>query len=69
MQEEVGQAVTLAEARAHIGDGVTYRAEGELAEDGVITSVSGRFVFVRYGTTRTSAATDPADLTPLAAKP
>ena len=58
-------SVTIDEARGHIGDRVAYRpARSALpAEDGVISSVSDRFVFVRYGSSVTSAATDPADLT------
>ena len=44
--------MTIEEARAHIGDGVVYTpAHGE-PEDGVITSVNDRFVFVRYGSSR-----------------
>ena len=58
--------MTLDEARSHIGDGVIYRpAHGE-TEEGTITSVNDRFVFVRYGARRTSAATEPAALTLLA---
>jgi hypothetical protein len=39
---------------------------GEKAEDGVITSVGEKWVFVCYGRGTTSAATDPACLTLLA---
>jgi len=63
--------VTLDEAREHIGHGVIYRPYiGGLAraEEGTITSVNDSYVFVRYGTRRTSAATSPEDLTLLAAK-
>ena len=63
-------AITFAQAHAHIGDGVIYVPRGssaEAAEEGTITSVSGKWVFVRYGSSRQSAATDPADLTLLAA--
>jgi hypothetical protein len=65
--------VTLDEARAHIGDGVVYRHPwcGCEGDDGVITSVGTRFVFVRYRDQHPGAdgrATDPADLTLLAAK-
>ena len=63
--------MTLGEARAHVGHGVVYRPYGYCdcaAEDGTITSVNGRWVFVRYGHGTTSKATDPADLTLLAGK-
>ena len=54
--------MTIEEAHAHIGDGVVYApAHGE-REEGTITRVNDRFVFVRYGSRRTSAATDPAAL-------
>jgi hypothetical protein len=58
--------MTLDEARAHIGEAVAYRVAGELAEDGVITSVGNVAVFVRYEGDRHSKATDPADLTLIA---
>jgi hypothetical protein len=64
--------MTLDEARAHIGDGVVYRALDETGwkrEDGVITSVNDRYVFARYGSDQHSKATDPAALTLLAAVP
>ena len=54
--------MTIAEARSHIGDGVIYRPAHGDPEEGTITSVNDRFVFVRYGTRRTSAATEPAAL-------
>lgn len=55
--------MTLEEARQHIGDGVVYRPPaGFAAEQGIITSVSKRWVFVRYGLSG-SKATDPAQLT------
>ena len=57
--------MTIDEARAHIGDEVVYLPNGE---DGVITSVNDNWVFVRYGSTRTSQATDPAMLELLAAR-
>jgi hypothetical protein len=66
-------AVTIDEARgalARFGSpGVIYRPPGggmDSTEEGTITSVSDRWVFVRYGRSRTSAATSPADLTLLA---
>ena len=64
--------MTLDEARNHIGNGVIYVPSGssaDAAEEGTITSVGERWVFVRYGSSRTSAATDPADLTLLARPP
>jgi hypothetical protein len=65
--------MTLDEAREALArypdPGVLYVPHGqgaEAAEEGTITSVNDRFAFVRYGSSRTSAATDPADLTLLA---
>jgi hypothetical protein len=62
--------MTLEEARARIGNKVVYRApharRSEQGEEGVITSVSDHYVFVRYGTNTTSAATLPADLEAIA---
>jgi len=55
--------MTIDEARGHIGGGVVYLPNGE---DGVITSVNDNWVFVRYGSTGTSQATDPAMLELLA---
>jgi hypothetical protein len=41
--------MTLDECRAHIGHGVVYRPpDCGGPEDGVITSVGDRYVFVRY---------------------
>lgn len=57
--------MTLDEAREHVGDGVTYRQPGRPTEDGVITSVGMRFVFVRYASQQPGAhgqATYPDDL-------
>jgi hypothetical protein len=54
--------VTLDEARAHIGDGVVYRTGYGRTEDDVITSVSDRFVFVRYEGRWQSESTEPASL-------
>ena len=62
--------MTIAEARAHVGHGVVYHPAGcdcPGGQEGTITSVNDRWVFVRYGSSRQSAATDPADLTLLAA--
>lgn len=48
--------------------GVVYTPPGGgSTEEGTITSVNDRFVFVRYGRSRTSAATEPHCLTLLAA--
>ena len=54
--------MTLDEARASIGLLVVYRTEYCGPEQGVVTSVIGRYVFVRYGAQVGSQATDPADL-------
>ena len=57
----------LAEARDHVNESVVYQPPGGGAhEDGVITSVSGRFVFVRYRSQHPLAsgqATPPESLT------
>lgn len=49
-----------------IGRKVIYRERGDFPgrkiEEGVITSYNDSVVFVRYGTSATSAATDRADL-------
>jgi hypothetical protein len=58
--------MTLEEAREHTGHGVIYRRPGQLAEDGTISSVGERLVFVLYAGDRYPKATDPADLTLLA---
>jgi hypothetical protein len=53
--------MTLDEARDRIGCKVVYRAThippNERGEEGVITSVSSAYVFVRYGAHTNSAAT------------
>ena len=50
--------MTLDEAREHIGDKVTYHYPGsDRTDEGVITSVNHRFVFVRYGSDYGSQAT------------
>jgi len=52
--------MTLDEAREHIGDKVIYRIpESIRTDEGVITSVNHRFVFVRYGSDYGSQATTP----------
>lgn len=46
-----------------IGRKVVYRAAPFMApEEGVITSINNEFVFVRYGSNTTSAATRRKDL-------
>lgn len=71
--------ITLAEARDNIGRGVVYNPESgsdpvskfcvelgygrDRLEDGVITGVSGSYVFVRYASDQHSKATDPRQLT------
>jgi hypothetical protein len=65
--------MTLEQARGHIGDGVVYRAGRRYGdgygptEDGVITSVNDRYVFVRYAGDQNSKATAPELLILLAA--
>jgi hypothetical protein len=60
--------MTLDEARAHIGSLVVYHAPhlsptSEASDEGAITSVGERYVFVRYGSQQGSRATDAAALT------
>lgn len=55
-------AITLEQAREKIGAGVVYRPHDGAAEDGEITSVSSRFVFVRYRGDAGAKATDPSML-------
>lgn len=54
--------MTLAEAASAIGRRVIYRPTVGPAEPGVITSVNETFVFVRYDSSKHSAATRPEDL-------
>lgn len=55
--------MTLTEAAENIGRKVTYPYPGGVgSEDGVITSVNARWVFVRYGADANSKGTDPAHL-------
>lgn len=55
--------MTIEEARANVGQKVAYRAHHlqphEPGQEGVITSVNDRWVFVRYGTEAVSQATAP----------
>lgn len=65
--------MTLNEARALLAEspgppGVVYRPEGRPPEDGVITDVNERYVFVRYRGDQHSKATDPGMLEPLGAR-
>ena len=62
--------MTLDEARSHVGDAVVYHPyapELDPVEEGVITSVNDRYVFVRYGTDKGSKATSAERLTLVAA--
>lgn len=61
--------MTLDECRASIGAGVVYSPRHGAREDGVITSVGYQYAFVRYAGDQSSKATNPDDLTLLAAKP
>jgi hypothetical protein len=54
--------MTLDEARAAIGQSVGYLPRFGPVETGVITGVSDRYVFVRYGAQETSKATRAEDL-------
>ena len=62
--------MTLIEASERVGQKVIYRAphvrSDQPGEEGVITSVSGQFVFVRYGSDTHSKATEAAMLTAVA---
>ena len=55
--------MTLDEARENLRGRVSYRVAGQFAEDGEITSVGERCVFVLYDGDRYPTATDPANLT------
>lgn len=60
--------MTLDEARQHIGHGVVYcpAHAADAPEQGIITSVGVKAVFVRYGSDDHSKATRAGDLTLLA---
>lgn len=45
-----------------VGRGVVYTPAVGPREDGVISSWSDEWVFVRYGKNRTASATDPREL-------
>lgn len=52
--------VTIEDARLNVGAGVVYRPyPGAQAEDGDITTVTDRYVFVRFVGDRTSKAVAP----------
>ena len=59
-------AVTLDEARAHIGAGVVYNPGHGAREDGEIVRVSDHYVFVLFVGDRTPKATPPGALALLA---
>ena len=54
--------MSIDEARDSIGLLVVYRRKGQPPDQGVITSVTDRYVFVRYGSQVGSAATNPKDI-------
>lgn len=52
--------------RFHVGQKVVYRPRPDAPpEEGFVTSMNERFVFVRYGMSATSQATLPEHLEPL----
>jgi hypothetical protein len=55
--------ITIEEARHAVGAKVVYRAphvpDDQPGEEGVITTTSGRWVFVRYGRDAGAQATPP----------
>lgn len=57
--------VTITEARERIGDAVIY---GD-AEQGYVTSVNDRYVFVRFGAAAHGVACRPDDLLWMAIRP
>lgn len=54
--------MTLEEAQRRIGAPVVYTPGHGRREDGVIISVTDRYVFVRYSGSETPKATRPSDL-------
>lgn len=54
--------LTLAEARELVGHPVRYRPSHGKAEEGVISSVNDRHVFVRFGVAVIGQACRPEDL-------
>ena len=59
--------MTLEEARKSLGKKVTYRpypnCKTNLMEHGIISDISSRYVFVRYGSDHCCKATNATDLT------
>ncbi len=53
----------LDEARAHVGEAVTYRPAGGEPERGTIAGASSVYVFVQYCGERGVSSTYPEDLT------
>jgi hypothetical protein len=54
--------MTLIEAMNNIGESVIYTPTVGPTEQGIITSVNHKNVFVRYGSHKHSQATRPEDL-------
>lgn len=61
--------MSLLEAANAVGRGVVYHPQSGRAEDGVITGVNAKWVFVRYGTQKWAKATAPEDLELLTYEP
>jgi hypothetical protein len=55
--------MTIDEVADNVGAGVVYEPRDDVREDGVITSVSASYVFVRYRGDDGSKATCASDLT------
>lgn len=58
----MSKRLTLELAEQNIGNKVVYDRPYCAKEEGVITSVNHKFVFVRYGSDCNSKATSPEDL-------
>lgn len=61
--------IDLTEARDRIGDGVLYLSGHTNAEQGYITSVNDRYIFVRFGNQAHGVACHPDSLRWLARDP
>jgi len=61
--------IALSEARERIGDAVLYRNGYGMDEQGYITSVNDRYVFVRFGSAAHGVACHPDSLRWLADRP